>query len=75
MTREVIRLVKNKSLTDFQTKTSSNNIKYVTMKEADEPETIKDVRLIFNKFGIAEYGKYIRKDKLATKLANITFKY
>lgn len=73
ITKGILKLVKGESLVDFQIKKSSNNIKYVTMKEADEAETIKDVRLIFDKFNIAEYGKYLRVDKFETQLSKITY--
>lgn len=73
MTKELIKLVKNESFTDFETKTSLKGIEYVTMKTAVQEETIKDIRLIFSSFNLEEYGKYLRIDKFETKLSQITY--
>jgi len=73
ISKGILKLVKNERFLDFQTKKSTNNIEYVTMKETTEAETIKDVRLIFSKFNIMEYGKFLRSDKFETQLAKITY--
>lgn len=73
LTKGILKLVKNECFMDFQTKKSENNIEYVTMKESDEAETIKDIRLIFKKFNIGEYGKFLRSDKFETQLSKIIY--
>ncbi|MCK9218313.1 MAG: IS1634 family transposase [Firmicutes bacterium] len=73
ITRGILKLVKSESLIDFETRKSTNNIEYITMKKSNESETIKDIRFIFDKFNIPEYGKFLRSDKFETQLSRITY--
>lgn len=73
MTKGILRLIKKESNLDFEIKKSKNDIEYVTMNKAEQAETIKDIRLIFKKFNLTEYSKYIRIDKFETQLSKITY--
>jgi hypothetical protein len=73
MTKGILRLIKKESNLDFEIKKSKNDIEYVTMNKAEQAETIKDIRLIFKKFNLTEYSKYIRIDKFETQLSKLTY--
>lgn len=73
ITKEFLMLVRSECFNGFETKISSNNIEYTSMKKSEQAETIEDIKLIFKMFKVAEYGKFTRIDKFETQLSRITY--